>query len=75
MNVTLILFSIYFLLLIIALIFAGAIVYHMLTYSREDFDSGYVRLAQKNLVIYLVSAGVILISSIVGAIILYFMFR
>ena len=69
---SLILISIYVLLLIVTLIFSGAIVYHMLTYSREDFSIEYVRLAQKNLIIYLVAGGAILISSIVGAVILFF---
>jgi hypothetical protein len=73
MNI--ILFAVYFLLLIVALIFAGAIVYHMLTYSREDLSIEYVRSAQRNLIIYLVSSGAVLISSIVGAIILFFMLR
>jgi len=72
MNI--ILLSIYFLLLIVSLIFSGAIVYHMFTYSREDFSIEYVTSAQKNLVIYLIYGGAILISSIVGAIILFFMF-
>lgn len=69
----LILISIYFLLLVVSLIFSGAIVYHMLAYSREDFNIEHIRSAQKNLVIYLVFGGAVLISSIVGAVILFFM--
>ena len=72
MNI--ILLSIYFLLLVVSLIFSGAIIYHMLTYSREDFSIEYVRSAKKNLTIYLISGGSILIGSIVIAGILFVIF-
>ncbi|MBU1082946.1 hypothetical protein KKE14_00680 [Patescibacteria group bacterium] len=57
-----------------SLIFAGAIIYHMLTYSREDFSVEYVRSAKKNLIVYLISGGAILIGSIVVAGILFAIF-
>jgi len=71
---SIILLSIYFLLLVVSLIFAGAIIYHMLTYSREDFSVEYVRSAKKNLIVYLISGGAILIGSIVVAGILFAIF-
>lgn len=67
-----VLLSFYFLLLVVSIIFSGAIIYHMLTYSREDFSIEYVRSAQKNLVVYLVSAGSVLVSSIIAASFIFF---
>lgn len=75
MNIILLVIVIYLIILIVSLVYAGMIVYHVLTYDREGFSPDYIQLAQRNLALFLIVAGVVLVSSIVGAIIFSFVIK
>ena len=70
-----ILLTIYIVLLLVALSFAGIIIYHyyVLKHHRADFPSREGQCAQKALWIYLIIGGTVLIASIIIASILFLM--
>lgn len=70
-----ILLTIYIVLLLVALSFAGIIVYHyyVLKHHRADFPPQEGRYAQRALWTYLIIGGAVLITSIVIASILFLM--
>lgn len=61
----------YIILLLIALIYASIIIYHILKYHREDLSPRQASYAKKALWVYITVSGFILIISIVLATILF----
>ena len=66
------LLTVYGVLLLIALGFAGVIVYHyhVLKYYRQDFPEEQAQHAVKMLWVYLTVSGIILVGSIISAIVI-----
>ena len=61
----------YIILLLIALVYSGVIVYHILKYHKEDLSPRRAIYAKKALWVYIAVGGIILIVSIVVATILF----
>lgn len=61
----------YIILLLIALVYSGVIIYHMLKYYQEDLSPRRASYAKKALWLYITVSGFILVMSIIIGVILF----
>jgi heme/copper-type cytochrome/quinol oxidase subunit 2 len=70
-----IIWTVYFVLVFLALVYAGLIVYHIFKYRYDDLPREQGQYAGKALAIYLGLSGLILLLSIFAALLLILLFR